>query len=85
MTTMMGQFTFSGSQNFSPDPETWQSLSGQVIFRLFPFNFQELKSARILQNQYAPHLIKGFYPGDLRPNIRPVDFYPNYIETFYSA
>ncbi|HPM11479.1 MAG: ATP-binding protein [Paludibacter sp.] len=80
---IMGQFIFSGSQNFHLMHNITQSLAGRTaIFRLFPFDFQELKSAGLLQNDYTAHLLKGFYPAIYNRNIRPVDFYPNYIETY---
>jgi predicted AAA+ superfamily ATPase len=80
---IMGQFIFSGSQNFHLMHNITQSLAGRIaIFRLFPFDFQELKSAGLLQNDYTAHLLKGFYPAIYNRNIRPVDFYPNYIETY---
>lgn len=80
---IMGQFIFSGSQNFHLMQNITQSLAGRVaIFRLFPFDFQELKSADWLQNDYTTHLLKGFYPAIYDRNIRAVDFYPNYIETY---
>lgn len=80
---IMGQFIFSGSQNFHLMQNITQSLAGRVaIFRLFPFDFQELKSAELLQNNYATHLLKGFYPAIYSRNIRAIDFYPNYIETY---
>ncbi|HPW66791.1 MAG TPA: ATP-binding protein [Salinivirgaceae bacterium] len=80
---IMGQFIFSGSQNFHLMQNITQSLAGRVaIFRLFPFDFQELKSAELLQNDYTAHLLKGFYPAIYDRNIRATDFYPNYIETY---
>ncbi|NLJ15481.1 MAG: ATP-binding protein [Ignavibacteria bacterium] len=80
---IMGQFIFSGSQNFHLMQNITQSLAGRVaIFRLFPFDFQELKSAGLLQNDYVAHLLKGFYPAIYDRNIKAVDFYPNYIETY---
>lgn len=80
---IMGQFIFSGSQNFHLMQNITQSLAGRVaIFRLFPFDFQELKNADWLQNDYTTHLLKGFYPAIYDRNIRAVDFYPNYIETY---
>jgi len=80
---IMGQFIFSGSQNFHLMRSITQSLAGRVaIFRLFPFDFQELKSAGLLQNDYTEHLFKGFYPAIYNRDIRPEDFYPNYIETY---
>ena len=51
---IMGQFIFSGSQNFHLMQNITQSLAGRVaIFRLFPFDFQELKRAGLLQNDYT--------------------------------
>ena len=80
---IMGQFIFSGSQNFHLMRSITQSLAGRVaIFKLFPFDFQELKSAGLLQNDYTEHLFKGFYPAIYNRDIRPEDFYPNYIETY---
>ncbi|MGI6341863.1 MAG: ATP-binding protein [Bacteroidales bacterium] len=80
---IMGQFIFSGSQNFHLMQSITQSLAGRVaIFRLFPFDFQELKSAELLQYDYTTHLLKGFYPAIYDRNIKAVDFYPNYIETY---
>lgn len=80
---IMGQFIFSGSQNFHLMQNITQSLAGRVaIFRLFPFDFQELKSAGLLQNEYTTHLMKGFYPAIYDRDIQPLDFYPNYIETY---
>lgn len=80
---IMGQFIFSGSQNFHLMQSITQSLAGRVaIFRLFPFDFQELKNANLLQNDYSTQLHKGFYPAIYDRNIRAVDFYPNYIETY---
>ena len=80
---IMGQFIFSGSQNFHLMQNITQSLAGRVaIFRLFPFDIQELKNAKLLQEEYAPQLIKGFYPAIYDRNIPPADFYPNYIETY---
>lgn len=80
---IMGQFIFSGSQNFHLMQNITQSLAGRVaIFRLFPFDIQELKSAKLLEEEYAPLLIKGFYPAIYDRNIPSADFYPNYIETY---
>jgi len=80
---IMGQFILSGSQNFHLMQSITQSLAGRVaIFRLFPFDFQELKSAGLLQNDYMTHLLKGFYPAIYDRNIKATDFYPNHIETY---
>ena len=69
---LMGQFVFSGSQNFHLMQNITQSLAGRVaIFRLFPFDFQELKNADILQQEYEEYLIKGFYPAIYDRGIKP--------------
>lgn len=79
----MGQFVFSGSQNFHLMQNITQSLAGRVaIFRLFPFDFQELNNAGLLQKDYSSHLLTGFYPAIYDRNIKPADFYPNYIDTY---
>jgi len=33
-------------------------------------------------NDYTAHLLKGFYPAIYDRDIKPADFYPNYIETY---
>jgi len=79
----MGQFILSGSQNFHLMQSITQSLAGRVaIFKLMPFDFQELKSADLLNSNYIPQIIKGFYPAIYDRNIQPETFYPNYIETY---
>lgn len=79
----MGQFILSGSQNFHLMQSITQSLAGRVaIFRLMPFDFQELKSADLLHPEYVSHIIKGFYPAIYDRNIQPETFYPNYVETY---
>lgn len=80
---IMGQFIFSGSQNFHLMHNITQSLAGRVaIFRLFPFDFQELKDENLLQNNFLDHSLKGFYPAIYDRQIHPKDFYPNYIDTY---
>ncbi len=80
---IMGQFILSGSQNFHLMQSITQSLAGRVsIYRLFPFDFQELKNAGLLRDEYEHHLINGFYPAIFDRNIPPSDFYSNYIETY---
>lgn len=46
---LMGQFILSGSQNFHLMQNITQSLPGRVaIFKLFPFDFDELSSQKLL-------------------------------------
>ncbi len=80
---LMGQFILSGSQNFHLMQNITQSLAGRVaIFRLFPFDFQELNSVELLDDRYENHLLKGFYPAIYDRDILPTDFYSNYVDTY---
>ena len=78
---MMGQFILSGSQNFHLMQSITQSLAGRVaIFKLFPFDFQELDSAGLLQKDYLSNLLKGFYPAIYDRDIPSKTFYNNYLQ-----
>ncbi len=80
---MMGQFILSGSQNFHLMQNITQSLAGRVaIFRLFPFDNQELKSAGLLKDDYLENLVRGFYPAIYDRNIASRTFYSNYVQTY---
>lgn len=79
----MGQFFLSGSQNFQLVHRITQSLAGRVaLFRLFPFDFDELKSKGWLSTQFEDLILKGFYPAIYDRNIDSVSFYRNYIQTY---
>lgn len=81
---LMGQYILSGSQNFHLMQSITQSLAGRVaIFRLFPFDHDELKSADLLDvNQYLSNLIRGYYPALYDRDIPSKMFYSNYIQTY---
>jgi len=79
----MGQFILSGSQNFHLMENITQSLAGRVaIFKLFPFDFQELQSPGLLTDDYLQMLIKGFYPAIYDRDIPSKVFYSNYVQTY---
>jgi hypothetical protein len=60
-----------------------QSLAGRVaLFKLLPFDIQEMKQAGWLDPDYAVNLQKGFYPGLYDRNITPKFFYSNYLQTY---
>jgi len=80
---IMGQYILSGSQNFHLMQNISQSLAGRVaIFRLFPFDFQEMESADLVSANYADHILKGFYPAIFDRQIPSKIFYENYIQTY---
>ncbi|MCE4566019.1 ATP-binding protein [Maribellus sp. CM-23] len=77
------QFILSGSQNFHLMESITQSLAGRVaIFRLFPFDFQELQSEGLLDDDYLDSLVRGFYPAIYDRDIPSRIFYSNYIQTY---
>jgi hypothetical protein len=60
-----------------------QSLAGRVaIFRLFPFDFQELIAEGLLEDDYLQAMIKGFYPAIYDRDIPSKVFYSNYVQTY---
>ena len=80
---VMGQFILSGSQNFHLMQNITQSLAGRVaIFKLFPFDFSEMKSGGFLDEDYSVNLQRGFYPAIFDRNIPPKTFYSNYLQTY---
>lgn len=79
----MGQYIVSGSQNFHLMQEITQSLAGRVaIFKLFPFDFNELKESDLLSRDYLQNIIKGFYPALYDRKIKSQTFFSNYIQTY---
>ena len=82
---VMGQYILSGSQNFHLMQQITQSLAGRVgLFRLFPFDFDEMRSADWLSPNLSEVFVKGFYPAVFNRQIDPDEFYANYIDTYVS-
>ena len=80
---IMGQYILSGSQNFQLLQNITQSLAGRVaIFKLLPFDLEEMKSANFLSDDYAVNLVRGFYPAIYDRDIPSKVFYSNYIQTY---
>lgn len=80
---LMGQFILSGSQNFHLLQNITQSLAGRVaMFKLLPFDFQELSTAGLLEESYTENLVKGFYPAIFDRDIPSEVFYSNYVQTY---
>ena len=80
---IMGQYILSGSQNFHLMQNISQSLAGRVaLFKLLPFDIEEMQSGGLLQDDYAFNLQKGFYPAIYDRDIPSKVFYSNYIQTY---
>ena len=59
----MGRFVLTGSQNLSLLSGITQSLAGRTaLVELLPLSVAELREARLLDERYASHLVKGFFP-----------------------
>jgi uncharacterized protein len=73
---IMGQFILSGSQNFSLLKNITQSLAGRVaLFKLLPFDFEELHSQQLLPLDYATAIVRGCYPALYDRPIPTASFY----------
>lgn len=80
---IMGQYILSGSQNFHLMQNITQSLAGRVaLFKLLPFDIDEMQDATWLSDDYAVTLQKGCYPAIYDRNIPSKVFYSNYIQTY---
>lgn len=78
-----GQYIISGSQSFLLNQHISQSLAGRVaILNLMPLSLFELREHGITITKYEKLIYQGFYPRLYDRNIDPVDFYPNYIQTY---
>lgn len=80
---IMGQYILSGSQNFHLMRNISQSLAGRVaLFKLLPFDNQEMEQADWLNDDYAINLQRGFYPAIYDRDIPSKVFYSNYVQTY---
>jgi predicted AAA+ superfamily ATPase len=78
-----GHYIISGSQSFLLNQHISQSLAGRVaILNLMPLSLSELREHGITVTRYETLIYQGFYPRLYDRNIDPVDFYPNYIQTY---
>lgn len=79
----MGQYILSGSQNFLLMKSISQSLAGRVtLFRLLPLSFSEMIAGGLVPENLEDTIFTGFYPAIFDRKIPPVDYYPNYVETY---
>lgn len=78
-----GHYIISGSQSFLLNQQISQSLAGRVaVFNLMPLSIAELNKYGTEVNNFEEYLFKGFYPRLYDKDIEPVDFFPNYIQTY---
>jgi len=79
----MGSIILSGSQNLLISEKISQSLAGRVVhLTLFPFSLEELKKAKIIEDNPWQQILKGFYPALYSRKIPIDEFYNSYLTTF---
>ncbi len=54
-----------------------------AILNLLPFSLSELKEADQSFSSYEEQIYTGFYPRLYDRQIDPLDFYPNYLQTYF--
>lgn len=80
---IMGQYILSGSQNFHLMRRITQSLAGRVaLFKLLPFDQEEMHGSGWLDADYSVNLQRGFYPAIYDRDIPSKVFYSNYLQTY---
>jgi len=81
--TQKGLFILTGSNNFLLQENIVQTLAGRVGYiTLLPFTVNELSKTDYKHQTDTDYIIKGFYPPIYDQNIKPSDWYPNYIKTY---
>jgi uncharacterized protein len=74
-----GQFILIGSHNILLNEKISQSLAGRVaLTTLLPLSLKEIDTELTISEA----IFKGFYPRLYANLIDPLDFYPNYINTY---
>lgn len=78
-----GEFILCGSQHFLMMEKISQSLAGRVaVLNLLPFSLQELVGTEYEAKDYLERMFTGLFPRIYDDGIPPVDYYPNYIQTY---
>lgn len=77
------KFVITGSQNILVSQKISQSLAGRVaIFNLLPFSFEETIDTSFEKKDIYEQVIYGFYPRLYDRLLNPIEWYPNYIQTY---
>ena len=78
-----GMYILSGSHNFLLMERISQSLAGRTaILKMAPLSVTELKKTSMLPENLNQWLMTGGFPRIYDKEIAPVDFFPNYIQTY---
>ena len=78
-----GQYILTGSAHLTLLEKLTQSLAGRAaLLKLLPLSLLELQSSQLLKSDNITQLFTGFYPRLYKHNVEPIDWYPNYIQTY---
>lgn len=78
---VMGNFILSGSENLLLSEKINQSLAGRAAYiNLLPLSIEELKNYEL--HKVHDQIFTGFYPAIYDKDIKPVDYYDQYIATY---
>jgi len=81
--TTKGLFILTGSNNFLLQENIAQTLAGRIGYlTLLPFTISEIKPYIINKKTDNEIIFNGFYPPIFDQQIKPTDWYPNYIRTY---
>ena len=79
----MGLFVLTGSQNLALLSRVTQSLAGRTaLVELLPLSIAELRAVGRLDQDYASHLVKGFFPAIYSRDLEPHDWLHGYLMTY---
>ncbi len=82
-TKKKGLFILTGSNNFLLQENISQSLAGRIGYmQLLPLSLAEINSYKKLPETFAAPAFKGGYPELYAGKVTPLDWYPNYINTY---
>lgn len=77
------KFIISGSQNLLISQKISQSLAGRVnILNLLPFSLEEIRETAYEKKELLEQIFYGFYPRIYDKNLRPENWYNNYVQTY---
>ena len=78
-----GRYILTGSAHLTLLEKLTQSLAGRAaLLTLLPLSLTELTKHQQLKENAITQLFTGFYPRIYKHQISPVDWYPNYIQTY---
>ncbi len=82
-TKVKGKYILTGSNNFLLQENISQTLAGRVGFiSLLPFSLSELRQTTQYTSDENVLMFTGSYPPIYDQEIKPADWYPNYIRTY---